>query len=151
MSSPSSPPAPRLGLTSAVALVVANMIGAGVFTTSGFALADLGTPERVLAAWAVGGVIALCGAVSYGALLRRFPESGGEYVLRAQSLDNLFPEQSRSFFVRHYRSPRLKKELEFVRDSYAPGCQLGGDVLIDPSSVAAIPHHAPQLTLRKCG
>jgi APA family basic amino acid/polyamine antiporter len=70
----------RLGLPSAVALVVANTIGTGVFTTSGFALADLGRPSIVLLAWAVGGLIALCGAISYGALARRFPESGGEYL-----------------------------------------------------------------------
>lgn len=55
------------------------MIGAGVFTTSGFALADLGRREWVLLAWLVGGVLALCGALSYGALARRLPESGGEY------------------------------------------------------------------------
>jgi amino acid transporter len=70
----------RLGVASAAALVVANMIGTGVFTTSGFALADLGRPSVVLLAWIVGGLIALCGATSYGALANRFPESGGEYV-----------------------------------------------------------------------
>ena len=55
------------------------MIGVGVFTTSGYSLAALGTPDRVLLAWAVGGVLALLGAISYGALARRLPESGGEY------------------------------------------------------------------------
>ncbi len=61
-----------------VGFVVANMIGAGVFTTSGFALADLGSPNRVILAWIIGGVIALCGAISYGGLVRHFTESGGE-------------------------------------------------------------------------
>ncbi len=69
-----------LGLWTLAALVVANMIGAGVFTTSGFALGDLGSPFRVLAAWLVGGLLALCGALSYGALARLIPESGGEYL-----------------------------------------------------------------------
>jgi APA family basic amino acid/polyamine antiporter len=68
------------GLFSATALVVANMIGAGVFTTSGFSLADLGSRPRVMAAWVVGGAIALCGAVSYGGLVRRMAVSGGEYL-----------------------------------------------------------------------
>ena len=68
------------GLASATALVVANMIGAGVFTTSGFALADLGSRSRVMTAWIVGGIIALCGAVSYGGLVRRITASGGEYL-----------------------------------------------------------------------
>ena len=39
----------------------------------------------------------------------------------AKSLDNSFPEEKRKFFIRRYRLPRLKKELEFARDSYAPG------------------------------
>jgi amino acid transporter len=69
----------EMGLVTVVALVVANMVGAGVFTTSGFALADLGEPRYVLWAWAVGGAVALCGALSYAGLTRRFPESGGEY------------------------------------------------------------------------
>ena len=65
------------------------MIGAGVFTTSGFALADLGGPSRVLAAWAVGGVIALAGALSYGALARRIPYSGGEYTFLSRTVHPL--------------------------------------------------------------
>src|SRR5688572_33409620 len=56
------------------------MIGAGIFTTSGFALGDLGSANRVMAAWVVGGVIALSGALSYGGLVRRMTESGGEYL-----------------------------------------------------------------------
>jgi len=79
----------RLGLTTAAALVVANMVGAGVFTTSGFALADLGRPEPVLLAWVVGGIMALCGALSYGALARRIPESGGEYTFLSRTVHPL--------------------------------------------------------------
>ncbi|NPV05997.1 MAG: amino acid permease [Syntrophaceae bacterium] len=75
-----------LGLTSATALVVANMIGAGVFTTSGFLLADLGSPLYVLLAWAAGGVQAVLGALCYGALARRIPESGGEYRFLSRAL-----------------------------------------------------------------
>jgi len=79
-------PQRSLGLTSATALVVANMIGAGVFTTSGFLLADLGSPWYVLLGWAVGGVQAALGAVCYGALARRIPESGGEYLFLSRTL-----------------------------------------------------------------
>lgn len=75
-----APPRRPFGLFSATALVVANMVGAGIFTTSGFALADLGSRPRVMAAWVIGGVIALCGAVSYGGLVRRMTVSGGEYL-----------------------------------------------------------------------
>src|SRR5437763_1503721 len=80
------PPQRQLGFLSALALVVASMIGSGVFTTSGFLLADLHSPVRVLAAWLGGGVLAMLGALCYGALARRFPESGGEYLFLAKTL-----------------------------------------------------------------
>jgi APA family basic amino acid/polyamine antiporter len=62
------------------------MIGAGVFTTSGLLLADLGSPWYVLLVWAVGGVQAILGAICYGALARRIPESGGEYLFLSRTL-----------------------------------------------------------------
>jgi APA family basic amino acid/polyamine antiporter len=62
------------------------MIGTGVFTTSGFLLADLKSRWIVLAAWTVGGFIAMLGALSYGALARRIPESGGEYIFLSRTL-----------------------------------------------------------------
>jgi APA family basic amino acid/polyamine antiporter len=68
-----------LGPFSLTALAIGNMLGAGVFTTSGFALADLGSPQYVLLAWFIGGCLAMCGAASYGALARLMPVSGGEY------------------------------------------------------------------------
>ncbi|MDA1273335.1 MAG: amino acid permease [Verrucomicrobia bacterium] len=76
----------KLGLVSATALVVASMIGTGVFTTSGFLLADLKSPASVLAVWILGGVMATLGALSYGALARRIPESGGEYLFLSKTL-----------------------------------------------------------------
>lgn len=76
----------RLGGLTLAALVAANMIGAGVFTSSGFALADLGSPGRVLAAWVLGGVVAVLGALSYGALAARISESGGEYTFLSRTL-----------------------------------------------------------------
>lgn len=75
-----------LGPWSASAIVVASMIGVGLFTTSGYALADLGTRPRVLMAWAVGGLVACIGALSYAAIARRYPESGGEYHYLAKML-----------------------------------------------------------------
>ena len=78
-----------LGPATLCALVVANMIGAGVFTTSGFALSDLGSPWLVLLAWLIGGGVALCGAASYGALIRLRPESGGEYLFLARGIHPL--------------------------------------------------------------
>lgn len=74
------------GLWTLTFLVVANMIGAGVFTTSGFTLASVGSPGWVVAAWVIGGFIALMGALSYGQLSRVMPESGGEYLFLSKAL-----------------------------------------------------------------
>lgn len=79
----------RLGGLALTALVIASMIGAGVFTTSGFALADLGTPDRVMLVWIIGGLIALLGALSYGLIAREVIESGGEYVYLARNVHPL--------------------------------------------------------------
>jgi basic amino acid/polyamine antiporter, APA family len=76
----------QLGFLSATVVVIASMIGAGVFTTSGFLLADLGSPWIVLLAWCVGGIQAALGAICYGALARRIPESGGEYIFLSRTL-----------------------------------------------------------------
>ena len=76
----------RLGQGAATALVVANMVGTGVFTTSGVLLQRLGSPWLVLLTWLLGGVVALLGALCYGALAQRIPESGGEYVFLARTL-----------------------------------------------------------------
>src|SRR5215510_4305125 len=71
--------APPVTLVTATALAVANMIGIGVFTSLGFQLKDLASPFSLVALWIVGGVIALCGALSYAELATVFPRSGGEY------------------------------------------------------------------------
>ncbi|TWU58689.1 Serine/threonine exchanger SteT [Rubripirellula tenax] len=76
----------RIGLVSATTLVAASMIGVGVYTTSGFTLAALGSPQRVVAAWLVGGFIAICGAIGYANLVSRFAESGGEYLFLSRTL-----------------------------------------------------------------
>jgi APA family basic amino acid/polyamine antiporter len=65
---------------STASIVVANMVGAGIFTTSGLLMGDLGDPWLMLALWTAGGVVALCGAVSYGRLGAAIPRAGGEYT-----------------------------------------------------------------------
>jgi len=75
-----------LGLYTLIGLIIANMIGAGVFTTSGFAIGDLGSPVLVLLAWFIGGCLALCGAMSYSALSRLMPVSGGEYFFLSRAI-----------------------------------------------------------------
>src|SRR5262245_53769968 len=69
----------RIGLVAATAIVVANMIGTGVFTTTGFMASDLGDAGAILAAWVAGGLLALCGAAAYAELGGIWPRVGGEY------------------------------------------------------------------------
>ncbi|MFC1660824.1 APC family permease [Gemmatimonadota bacterium] len=70
----------KLGVFPATNLVIANMIGAGIFTTSGLLMQELGNPLLMIGLWAGGGVLALCGALCYGELGAAMPRAGGEYV-----------------------------------------------------------------------
>ena len=70
----------ELTFASATALVVSNMIGTGIFTTTGFLAGDLGRPSLVIAVWLAGAVVAMAGCLSYAELGINFPHSGGEYV-----------------------------------------------------------------------
>lgn len=70
-----------IGLFTASNLIVASMVGTGVFTTSGFLVADIRSKTAVLVAWIVGGVLALFGGLAYAELGAAFPGNGGEYQL----------------------------------------------------------------------
>ena len=70
----------KLGLFPLTNIVLANMIGAGIFTTSGLLMTDLYNPVLMLVLWFAGGIIAICGALSYGELGASIPEAGGEYI-----------------------------------------------------------------------
>ena len=69
-----------VGVFTATCVVVANVIGVGIFTTPGFLARDLGSPFAVLAIWVLGAILSLAGALSYSELGAAFPEAGGEYV-----------------------------------------------------------------------
>src|SRR5580700_2972566 len=70
----------QLGVVSATALVISNMVGTGIFATTGFLAGQLGSPKLVLWIWVIGALCALCGAFCYSELGINFPSSGGEYV-----------------------------------------------------------------------
>lgn len=78
-------PVRRLGLLPAIAIVVANMIGTGVFISAGYMVHDLDAP-RIILAWLVGGILAFCGAAVYAELGAMMPRVGGEYVYLKESL-----------------------------------------------------------------
>ena len=80
---PSNSPYKITFLTGA-AIVIANMVGTGVFTSLGFQVMGIQSGFALLMLWLVGGLIALCGAVSYAELAAAMPRSGGEYHYLSQ-------------------------------------------------------------------
>ncbi len=75
-----SAPAQSLDLRAATLLVVANMIGTGVFTTLGLQAAGVQDGAALLLLWLLGGLVAACGALVYSELAAALPRSGGEYI-----------------------------------------------------------------------
>ena len=69
----------RISVVVATAIVIADMVGVGVFTSLGFQVKDIPSGFSILLLWTVGGVVALCGVFSYSELGAMFPRSSGEY------------------------------------------------------------------------
>jgi basic amino acid/polyamine antiporter, APA family len=69
----------KIGFSTSVSVVIANMIGTGVFTSLGFQVMNIQSPFAIIMLWVTGGVLALCGALVYGEIGAALPESGGEY------------------------------------------------------------------------
>ncbi|MCP4728028.1 MAG: amino acid permease, partial [bacterium] len=90
-----------LGLFSITNIVIANMIGAGIFTTSGLLMSDLNNPILLISLWVIGGILAVCGALCYGELGAAYPHAGGEYVFLSRLFHpvNGFLSGWVSFFV----------------------------------------------------
>jgi APA family basic amino acid/polyamine antiporter len=104
----------RLGFFPATNIVVADMIGAGIFTTSGLLLLELRDPVLMIGLWAVGGFLALCGALCYGALGAAMPRAGGEYAYLSELFHPLlgFLTGWVSFFV-GFSAPLAASSLGF--------------------------------------
>src|SRR6202166_2380073 len=79
-----------VSVTVATAIVVADMIGVGVFTSLGFQVKDIPSGFSILLLWAVGGVVALCGVFSYSELGAMFPRSSGEYNFLSRAFHPAF-------------------------------------------------------------
>jgi len=68
-----------IGFYTATSIVIANMVGTGVFTSLGFQVLGIHSVFALLLLWFVGGVVALCGALCYSELAAAMPRSGSEY------------------------------------------------------------------------
>jgi APA family basic amino acid/polyamine antiporter len=80
----------KIGLFSTSNIVIANMIGAGIFTTTGLLMSGLNNPVQLMMLWILGGIIALCGALAYAELGAAMPRAGGEYVFLSKLYHPLF-------------------------------------------------------------
>ncbi|QJX47228.1 amino acid permease [Hymenobacter taeanensis] len=74
----------KISVLTGIAIVVASMVGTGVFTSLGFQVLGIQSGFALLMLWVIGGVIALCGALCYGELAAAMPRSGGEYHYLSQ-------------------------------------------------------------------
>ena len=70
----------KIGWKTAAAIVIANMIGTGVFTSLGFQIADIQNTWSIILLWLIGGMLGLIGAFTYAELGTKFKESGGDYI-----------------------------------------------------------------------
>ena len=71
----------NLSIWTAASFIIASMIGTGVFTSLGYQLVGIQSISALIMLWVIGGIIALCGALSYSELATLYPRSGGEYHL----------------------------------------------------------------------
>jgi len=83
-------PAPTVSVVVATAVVVADMVGVGVFTSLGFQVKDIPSGFSILTLWILGGIVALCGVFSYAELGAMFPRSSGEYNFLSRAFHPAF-------------------------------------------------------------
>jgi basic amino acid/polyamine antiporter, APA family len=76
---------PKISWFTASCVLVSNMIGGGIFTTTGFMARDLGEPILILSLWLVGGLLAMAAAMAYSELPAMLPRAGGDYIYLRQA------------------------------------------------------------------
>ena len=117
-------------LRSATLLVIANMVGAGIFTTTGFQAESLGHPGWIFVLWLTGGILALCGALCYAELGAAMPEAGAEYAYLREAYGPAFGFMSAFVsLIAGFSAPIASALKSFVRylTHFAPG--LAGDAV----------------------
>ena len=81
----------KIGFWTALSLVVGNIIGVGIFTTTGYAASRISDPKMILWVWATGALYAISGATVYAFLAKKMPYSGGDYRYLKEYLPSYFP------------------------------------------------------------
>lgn len=129
--SDASPSPARISLMTATMLVVANMIGTGIFGSLGFQVAGLPSGFAILFLWVIGGVLAFCGAVCYAELSAQSPRSGGEYHLLGYAYHPIFG------FLTGWISVTVGFAAPIALNAYLFGTYFGG--VFDPIIAQQLP------------
>ncbi|MCK7505845.1 MAG: amino acid permease [Desulfobacterales bacterium] len=97
----------RLGLMDTTFLVIGAVVGSGIYMTPGIIAAGLPSPGHLLAVWLAGGLITLCGALSFAELGAMFPQAGGQYIYLPRGLRRRggLPLRLGLFRLHHVRRP----------------------------------------------
>src|SRR5687768_18242350 len=92
----SGPARSTISWFTAACVLVSNIIGGGIFTTTGFMARDLGDPILIVSLWVVGGLLAMTAAMSYSELPAAMPRAGGDYIYLRQAYGPFIGFLSRS-------------------------------------------------------
>ncbi len=111
----------EFGLATATFVVVAGMVGAGVLTTSGYTVALVGSNQWMLFLWVLGGITAVCGALTLAELSAALPRTGGDYVYLYEAYGPLpaFLSGWVSFFI-GFAGPSAASAFAFAKYTLAP-------------------------------
>ena len=111
----------EFGLATATFVIVAGMVGAGVLTTSGYTVALVGSNQWMLLLWVLGGVTAVCGALTIAELSAALPRTGGDYVYLYEAYGPLpaFLSGWVSFFI-GFAAPCAASAFAFAKYTLAP-------------------------------
>ena len=111
----------EFGLPTATFVVVAGMVGAGVLTTSGYTVALVGSNQWMLFLWVLGGVTAVCGALTLAELSAAMPRTGGDYIYLYEAYGPLpaFLSGWVSFFI-GFAGPSAASAFAFAKYTLAP-------------------------------
>jgi basic amino acid/polyamine antiporter, APA family len=127
----------ELGFASATFIVIAGMVGTGILTTSGFTVLDVGSNQWTLWLWILGGITAICGALTVAELSSAIPKSGGDYVYLYDAYGPLLAFLSGwvSFLI-GFAVPSAASAFAFGKYMIAPLRMPGGRALLFEQALA---------------
>lgn len=117
----------EFGLSTTTFVVIAGMVGAGVLTTSGYTVALVGSNQWMLFLWVLGGITAVCGALTLAELSAALPRTGGDYIYLYEAYGPLpaFLSGWVSFFI-GFAGPSAASAFAFAKYTLAPFHLPGG-------------------------